>query len=69
VSQFIAQNIYSTPAEVEDMERCLKDLIIRIIYLMTCRKGLSIYPLLLFVIITNKEQSHLRITGCWLQSP
>jgi hypothetical protein len=51
---------------VEDMERCLKDLIIRMIYLMTCRKGLSIYPLLLFVVITNKEQSHHRITGCWL---
>jgi hypothetical protein len=28
------------------MEGCLEDLIIRMIYLMTCRKGLSIYPLL-----------------------
>jgi hypothetical protein len=37
------------------MERCLEDLIIRIIYLTTCRKGLSIYPLLLFVVVTNKE--------------
>jgi hypothetical protein len=54
----------SSPS-VEDMERCLEDLIIRMIYLMTCRKGLSIYPLLLFVVITNKEQSHHRITG-WL---
>jgi hypothetical protein len=51
------------------MERCLKDLIIRMIYLMTCRKRLSIYPLLLFVVVTNKEQSHHRITGCWLRSP
>jgi hypothetical protein len=50
------------------MERCLEDLIIRMIYLMTCRNGLSIYPLLLFVVVTNKEQSHHRITGCWLQS-
>jgi hypothetical protein len=40
------------------MERCLEDLIIRMIYLMTCRKGLSIYPLLLFVVVINKEQSH-----------
>jgi hypothetical protein len=40
---------------VEDIEGCLEDLFIRMIYLMTCRKGLSIYPLLLFVVITNKE--------------
>jgi hypothetical protein len=45
------------------MERCLEGLIIRMIYLMTCRKGLSIYPLLLFVVMSNKEQSHHRITG------
>jgi hypothetical protein len=45
------------------MVRCLEGLIIRMIYLMTCRKGLSIYPLLLFVFITDKEQSHHRITG------
>jgi hypothetical protein len=45
------------------MERCLEDLFIRMIYLMTCRKGLPIYPLLLFVVVTNKEQSHHRITG------
>jgi hypothetical protein len=31
------------------------------IYLMSCRKGLSTYPLLLFVVITNKKQSHHRI--------
>jgi hypothetical protein len=54
---------------VENMERCLEDLINRMIYLMTCRKGLSIYPLLLFVVVINKEQSHHRIKGCWLQSP
>jgi hypothetical protein len=35
----------------------LEGLIIRTIYLMTCRKGLSIYPLLLFVVMINKEQS------------
>jgi hypothetical protein len=44
----------------------LEDLIIRMIYLMTCRKRLSIYPLLLFVVVTNKEQSHHRIMGRWL---
>jgi hypothetical protein len=32
-------------------------------------EGLFIYPLLLFVVMTNKEQSHHRITGCWLQGP
>jgi hypothetical protein len=37
-------------AAVEDMERCLKDLIIRMIYLMTCRKGLSIHPPLLLLL-------------------
>jgi hypothetical protein len=59
----------TTLTTVGNMERCLEDLIIRMIYLMTCRKGLSIYPLLLFLVVTNKEQSHHRITGCWLQSP
>jgi hypothetical protein len=38
---------------VGNMERCLEDLFTRMIYLMTCQKGLSIYPLLLFVVITN----------------
>jgi hypothetical protein len=33
------------------MVRCLEDLIIRMLYLMSCRKGLSIYPLLLFVVV------------------
>jgi hypothetical protein len=33
------------------MVRCLEDLIIRMLYLMSCRKGLSIYPLLLSVVV------------------
>jgi hypothetical protein len=47
---------YSAEAEeVENMERCLEGLVIRMIYLMTCQKRLSIYPLLLFLVVTNKE--------------
>jgi hypothetical protein len=62
---------------VENMERCLEDLIIRMIYVMTCRKGLSIYPLLLFVVMINKEQSQYRLeliillipdSLCWMAS-
>jgi hypothetical protein len=66
---FVKDSATSTSRVVENMERCLEDLIIRMIYVMTCRKGLSIYPLLLFVVVTDKERSHHRITGCWLQSP
>jgi hypothetical protein len=58
----IYYNILPRPI-VEDMERCLENLIICMIYLMSGLKGLTIYPRLLFVITTNKEQSHHRITG------
>jgi hypothetical protein len=30
---------------------------------------MSIYPLLLFVVMINKEQSQHRLVTCWLQSP
>jgi hypothetical protein len=56
-SQLGGADIKALKLSVENMERCLEDLIIRMIYLMTCRKGLSIYPLLLFVVMINKEQS------------